>query len=68
MDKTKDKRFDWFTKMLALSTEATFSYTPAIEEIKAYFAKKRNISLSKIEDIEISEKDIEECTSALIQH
>ena len=40
--------------MLALSTQASFQYTPSNEEIKAYFAKLRGISMSKIENIEIT--------------
>ena len=60
MEKCKDRRFNWFTRLLSLATAATFAYTPTIEEIKAYFAKKTNLKMSKVENIEISEKDIEE--------
>ena len=53
LDKCKDRRFNWFTRLIALATQASFAYTPSPEEIKGYFAKERGIPVSKLEDIEL---------------
>lgn len=54
LEKCQDRRFNWFTRLLALATNASFAYNPTPDEIKGYFAKEKGIPLSKVDNIELT--------------
>lgn len=45
----KDSMFQYFLKLVAISTTASFIYDPKIEEIKTYIARKNKQQASMYE-------------------
>ena len=64
-DKCKDTYFDWFTRMIAISTNATFKYDPTKEEIYDFYADENGVKKSKVEDIELEPHEFERISKAL---
>ena len=61
MDRFSDRRFNWFTRLIALATHASFAYNPTPDDIKEFFAKVKGVKLSKIDDLEIDKQEFLRC-------